>query len=326
MLSGNGRHRRSRQAPAILVAAGVTGAGIALPLLSGGAAQAADGATWDRIAQCESGGMWAADTGNGYYGGLQLTPEQWEQHGGAEFAERADYASRAQQIAVAERILDAEGARAFSHCTDGTELEGDEQSPGASHSPVLPPAGPESPEPSDETTDPTDGPTEPTEGPTEPSQKPTEPTQEPTESKEPTESAGPATDSPSPSDDAPSTPGGPRHRGDPAPDPSASTSTEAPDSRAPSDTPGTGKHRKPGTGSEDGDGNGRPGGDDSGDRGSRGTERGDYTVRPGDNLSKIAADRSITGGWPELYADNRDVVGADPDLIHPGQRLDFGRD
>ncbi|NEB65776.1 transglycosylase, partial [Streptomyces fulvissimus] len=54
MLSGNGRHRRPRQAPAFVVAAGVTGSAIAIPLLGAGTASAADTATWDRLAECES--------------------------------------------------------------------------------------------------------------------------------------------------------------------------------------------------------------------------------------------------------------------------------
>jgi len=61
---------------------------------------------WDRIAQCESGGNWAANTGNGYYGGLQFTLSTWHAYGGTG---RPDQASRAEQIAVAERVRDAEG-------------------------------------------------------------------------------------------------------------------------------------------------------------------------------------------------------------------------
>ncbi|NYV78542.1 peptigoglycan-binding protein LysM, partial [Streptomyces sp. UH6] len=49
MLSGNGRHRRPRQAPAVVVAAGVTGSALALPLFAATGASAADGATWDRV-------------------------------------------------------------------------------------------------------------------------------------------------------------------------------------------------------------------------------------------------------------------------------------
>lgn len=77
MLSGNGRHRRPRQAPALLVAAGVTGSAIAIPLLGATGASAADGTVWDKVAECESGGSWSADDGNGQYGGLQLTQDDW---------------------------------------------------------------------------------------------------------------------------------------------------------------------------------------------------------------------------------------------------------
>ncbi|OEJ34539.1 LysM peptidoglycan-binding domain-containing M23 family metallopeptidase [Streptomyces subrutilus] len=49
-----------------------------------------------------------------------------------------------------------------------------------------------------------------------------------------------------------------------------------------------------------------------------------YTVVPGDYLSKIAAERHLSGGWEQLYADNREAVGADPSLIHPGLKLTLG--
>ncbi|WP_030159764.1 M23 family metallopeptidase [Streptomyces sp. NRRL S-244] len=49
-----------------------------------------------------------------------------------------------------------------------------------------------------------------------------------------------------------------------------------------------------------------------------------YTVVPGDYLSKIAQDRHLSGGWQQLYADNREAVGADPSLIHPGLKLTLG--
>jgi resuscitation-promoting factor RpfB len=58
---------------------------------------------WDRIAQCESGGNWSINTGNGYYGGLQFDSGSWLANGGADFAPRADLASRAEQITVANR-------------------------------------------------------------------------------------------------------------------------------------------------------------------------------------------------------------------------------
>ncbi|RSO02975.1 transglycosylase, partial [Streptomyces sp. WAC 06725] len=78
MRSGTGRHRRPRQAPAIFVTAGAVGGALAMPLLATADAQAADAATWDRVAQCESGGVWSANSGNGFYGGLQLTQEMWD--------------------------------------------------------------------------------------------------------------------------------------------------------------------------------------------------------------------------------------------------------
>jgi LysM repeat protein len=69
------------------------------------AANYASGSTsWDRIAACESGGNWAINTGNGYYGGLQFTQATWAGAGGLQYAPRADLASRDQQIAVASKL------------------------------------------------------------------------------------------------------------------------------------------------------------------------------------------------------------------------------
>ncbi|MFE4665066.1 transglycosylase family protein [Streptomyces sp. NPDC056716] len=116
MLSGNGRHRRPRQAPALLVAAGVTGSAIAIPLLTAGGASAASGTTWDKVAECESGGAWSADDGGGHYGGLQLTQDEWEAYGGLDYASSPDRASRSQQIAVAERILADQGVGVWPVC------------------------------------------------------------------------------------------------------------------------------------------------------------------------------------------------------------------
>jgi uncharacterized protein YabE (DUF348 family) len=73
-----------------------------------------DGSVWDRIAQCESGGNWHANTGNGYYGGLQFNLGTWRAYGGTS---RPDLVSREQQIAVAERVRDASGGYgAWPHC------------------------------------------------------------------------------------------------------------------------------------------------------------------------------------------------------------------
>jgi resuscitation-promoting factor RpfB len=64
---------------------------------------------WDRIAQCESGGNWSINTGNGYYGGLQFDYSSWLANGGDDFAPRADLASRAEQITVANRYYEKAG-------------------------------------------------------------------------------------------------------------------------------------------------------------------------------------------------------------------------
>jgi LysM repeat protein len=71
---------------------------------------------WSGVAQCESGGNWSINTGNGYYGGLQFSSPTWLGHGGGDFAPRADLASPAQQVAVAERVLLTQGAGAWPTC------------------------------------------------------------------------------------------------------------------------------------------------------------------------------------------------------------------
>lgn len=71
---------------------------------------------WDCLAQCESRGRWDIDTGNGFYGGLQFWQPTWEDFGGPEFAERADLATREEQITVAERVLAVQGWRAWPVC------------------------------------------------------------------------------------------------------------------------------------------------------------------------------------------------------------------
>ena len=65
---------------------------------------APNAAMWDRIAECESGGNWSINTGNGYYGGLQFDSGTWLGAGGGDYASRADLATRLEQIAVANRV------------------------------------------------------------------------------------------------------------------------------------------------------------------------------------------------------------------------------
>ena len=78
------------------------------------ASASADSVNWDAIAKCESGGNWAINTGNGYYGGLQFSPATWASNGGLG---NPAHASREEQIRVAERVRAASGGYgAWPHC------------------------------------------------------------------------------------------------------------------------------------------------------------------------------------------------------------------
>ncbi|MGW6691376.1 transglycosylase family protein [Streptomyces sp. NPDC054961] len=79
---------------------------------------------WDCVADCESGGWWAVNTGNGFYGGLQFWQPTWEGHGGLSFARRADLATRDQQIRVAEDLLGTQGWEAWPVCAKRYGLAG----------------------------------------------------------------------------------------------------------------------------------------------------------------------------------------------------------
>jgi hypothetical protein len=73
-------------------------------------------AVWERLAACESGGDWRANTGNGFYGGLQIWPRSWRAAGGLRYAPRPDLATRGQQIAVAQEIRRRQGWGAWGGC------------------------------------------------------------------------------------------------------------------------------------------------------------------------------------------------------------------
>ncbi|MFH8403647.1 transglycosylase family protein [Streptomyces sp. NPDC018019] len=337
MRSGTGRHRRPRQAPAIFVTAGVAGGALAMPLLAASGAQAADAATWDRVAQCESGGVWSANSGNGFYGGLQLTQEMWDRHGGAAYASRPDLASRSQQIAVAESILAARGPDTWPSCAVNAGLKqgGSKADVDPGSTPTPQPSAPSSSTPSP---------------PSSPSTPTTPPSSGSGESSRTPEPGGPRTPEPKPSPSGPAGTGDPSRTPDPSgtPAPSGTGRTGDPSHPATPDggtatdptappSQGQGKHRGqpreegPGAGSGGTDGAGRSGGTEHPSRGGDAhrtdpASPGDYTVRPGDNLSAIAEDRGVSGGWPALYEANKRVIGGDPDLIHPGQRLDLDAD
>ncbi|MET9436348.1 transglycosylase family protein [Streptomyces sp. NPDC006551] len=209
-----GRHRR--QQPSRINRASLTvtagGAGIALPLVGAGSAQAAALDVWEKVAACESSSNWRINTGNGYFGGLQFTQSTWERYGGTHYAPRADLASKDQQIAIAEKVLKGQGAGAWPTCSARAGL-----APGGDAPDVRPASLP--------------------------GQRGTVPT---------------------------------------------GRATERPPVATPTTVP---------------------------------TVREMYTVTPGDSLSRIAREERVNGGWQRLYEANRTVVGDDPDLIHPGQKL-----
>ncbi|WP_035763764.1 transglycosylase family protein, partial [Arthrobacter sp. H20] len=88
---------------------------------SAGVANAAPGSTWDSLAQCESGGNWGINTGNGFSGGLQFTPSTWAAFGGQGAPQDA---GRSQQIAVAENVLQGQGWGAWPACSAKLGLSG----------------------------------------------------------------------------------------------------------------------------------------------------------------------------------------------------------
>ncbi|MFJ5775621.1 transglycosylase family protein [Streptomyces sp. NPDC093094] len=208
-----GRHRRYQ--PNMINRASLTvtagGAGMALPLVGAGAAQAADVETWEKVAACESTNDWNINTGNGYYGGLQFTQSTWEAYGGTAYAPRADLATRQEQIAIAEKVLDGQGPGAWPVCSQRAGLERGGERPDVR-------------------------------------------------------------------------PGGEKKA-------ARSTAREVRDVQ-PQTTPQ-----------------------------SRAGRAEMYTVVRGDSLSRIADREDVRGGWRGLYDANRSVIGADPDLIVPGQRL-----
>lgn len=96
------------------IVSGTLGAGLIVGSLAFAApANATTSVNWDAVAQCESGGNWAISTGNGFYGGLQFTLGTWRANGGTGMPQDA---SRATQIAVAERVLATQGIGAWPVC------------------------------------------------------------------------------------------------------------------------------------------------------------------------------------------------------------------
>ncbi|RKT83752.1 LysM domain-containing protein [Saccharopolyspora antimicrobica] len=112
-----GKHRKPSNTSRTVARVAVAGAVVASPIAIAPMANAAD---WDTLAQCESSGNWSINTGNGYYGGLQFSQSTWAAFGGSQYASSAHQATREQQIAVAEKVLAAQGANAWPGCTAKT--------------------------------------------------------------------------------------------------------------------------------------------------------------------------------------------------------------
>ncbi len=115
------RRRSVRRAAVAATAAIAVAAPVSSTLTS---ADAATSRTWNRLAECESGGNWHINTGNGYYGGLQFSYSTWKAYGGGKYADRADLASRAEQIAIAEKVLRGQGWGAWPACSQKLGLDG----------------------------------------------------------------------------------------------------------------------------------------------------------------------------------------------------------
>ncbi|MEV7345723.1 transglycosylase family protein [Streptomyces sp. NPDC093544] len=295
----------------------MTGSAIAIPLLGATSASAADTTTWDRVAECETGSSWSDNIGDGYYGGLHVTQWDWENYGGLEYAPSADQASRSQQIAVAEKILDGRGLVAWPTCGPLSGLSKDSASvevdtgvsddpssdasatPGASGS--ADPSESSSPSPS-----------------ASPSSGATESTGDSTKSDSSDEgaSADASTDASTDSSAA---------NGD-----ESDKSTQGDDSSSASEDEASGAGRHRGDIAAEGATDGGTDDAASGRHASRGSDEardvvdGSYVVRVGDSLSLIADALGLDGGWTQLYAENKETVGADADLILPGQSLAVG--
>ncbi|MGW2043727.1 transglycosylase family protein [Streptomyces sp. NPDC001858] len=104
-------------------------AGLACPLLLTQPASAASVATWEKVAECESSGNWSINSGNDYYGGLQISASTWAAYGGHDYASNAHLATKKQQILIAEKILAGQGAGAWPRCGAIAGLANDHADP-----------------------------------------------------------------------------------------------------------------------------------------------------------------------------------------------------
>lgn len=121
---------------ATLAAISVAGVALSATAATAAAPTATSTSTWDALAQCESGGNWSTNTGNGFSGGLQFTQSTWAANGGTGSPASA---SREQQIAVAQNVQASQGWGAWPACAAKLGLSG---GGGAATAPVQVPAAP----------------------------------------------------------------------------------------------------------------------------------------------------------------------------------------
>ncbi|MPZ80136.1 MAG: LysM peptidoglycan-binding domain-containing protein [Actinophytocola sp.] len=208
-----GKHRKPSVAVRTIARVVVAGAAIGVPLaVATVPAQADPSVNWDAIAQCESGGNWGINTGNGYYGGLQFSQGTWQANGGSGSPANA---SKAEQIRVAENTLASQGIGAWPVCGARGGHSGGGQSSHNSNS-----------------------------GSQQQQQAPSS------------------------------------HQSEQAPQQSAPVRPVL----------------------------------------AKSNPKGDYTIKAGDTLTKIAEQLKVKGGWNALYEKNKQFIG-DPDLILVGQKI-----
>jgi hypothetical protein len=109
-----GKRRTASAVTRTLSRVAITGTVLVTPIaFSAAPAQAASHTNWDAVAKCESSGNWHANTGNGYYGGLQFNMRTWRSHGGRGQPQNA---SRDYQIQIAEKVKQTQGMSAWPKC------------------------------------------------------------------------------------------------------------------------------------------------------------------------------------------------------------------
>lgn len=146
------KHAQTKQSsPARRRIAGVAVAGATATVGTIASAQGASAATsssvWDALAQCESGGNWSINTGNGFYGGLQFTTQTWNGFGGGKYAPNAHQATKAQQIEIAQQVLATQGPGAWPVCSQKAGLTQANGGAAVASTPAPAPAQTEQPAP-----------------------------------------------------------------------------------------------------------------------------------------------------------------------------------